>query len=558
MKIAMVQCNTVAGDVTGNAGRIAAAVREAAARGAGLCVTPELALSGVNPRNLLFSQGFLEGCHQQLQQLAQSLEEAPPVLVGTPVASSSGEGKLASNAAVLLHRGNTRLVSRKVFSSSDSDARYFARGVSCGVLTLEGWRLGVVLCEDGGDDPFWKIQHANAHNPLMELVSRGVDAIVQMAAVPFVLGGQSTREHMLSHVAARHHVHLFSVNLVGGNDERIYPGKSLAFGPTGGLITRGKAFEEDIVLVDCTSQTADSPVAGRPSCAEEACWKSLVLGTRDYVHKSGASRAVLGLSGGIDSALVAAIAREALGAGQVRGVLLPSPYTSAASVHLAEAVAASLGISTVTVAIEPLMQGFARSLEGVLPPAMPGDVTFENLQARIRAVLLMALANREKALLLNTGNKSEAAMGYSTLYGDSAGALAVIGDLTKTMVYRLARWYNEHYPERGIPQEILDRPPTAELRPGQLDTDSLPPYSLLDPLVETLMNPLAGENALNEILPGDMESEARTALLDSIYTRLCNAEFKRRQEAPALQVTQRPFSATGWIIPMSGQRRWPR
>lgn len=553
MKVALLQCNTVAGDVKGNAARIAAAVRRSAATGASLCVTSELALSGVAPRALLMASGFMEGCRQALQRLAEELADGPPVLVGAPVANPARSGKHASNAAVLLQKGVCRVISRKVFYSLGDDAQYFERGVSCGLMTLEGWRLGVVLCEDvWGSNSFWKIQHANAHNPLMELVTRGVDAIVHLAASPYVLEGQSTREHMLSHVAARHHVHLFSANLVGGNDDVVYHGQSLAFGPTGSLLARGKAFEEDVITVDTGGSPDRNNIAPACGCVEEECWKALVLGTRDYVRKCGVSRVALGLSGGMDSALVAAVAVEALGAENVRGVLLPSPYTSRESLEYAARLAANLGMETVTTAIAPIMTAFENVLDSVLAPPDESDVTFENIQARIRGSLLMAIANREGRMVLNTGNKSESAMGYCTLYGDAVGALGVIGDVPKTMVYRLARWYNEQKGRDVIPEAIIRRPPTAELRPGQLDSDAIPPYDVLDPIVERLMDPFVEEEADVEepqALEDGVADAQRPDLENEVYARLCRSEFKRRQTPMALRVSRRAFGS-GWRVPV--------
>lgn len=557
MKIALLQCNTVTGDIMGNARGILSAARKAAQEGASLCVTPELALCGVAPRDLLLVDGFVEGCQRALQWLAASLEHGPAVLVGAPVPNPVSGGRHVSNAAVLLQGGECSVVSRKVFfgfgqgaSSVDSDARYFERGVSCGLMTLAGWRLGVVICEEGGASAsFWKIQHANAHNPLMELVSRGVDGIIHMAASPCTVGRQALREHMYSHVAARHHVHLFSVNTVGGNDGAVYAGQSVAFGPTGTLLARGRAFEEDMVVVD----TAVADVHPARLCAdeEEECWRALVLGTRDYVRKSGASSAVVGLSGGMDSALVAAIAVEALGAKQVCGVLMPSPYTSLDSLDYARALAENLGIEHCVIPIESMMRAFDAGLKPVFAalPAREGDVTAENIQARIRGMLLMALANRRGSMVLNTGNKSESAMGYCTLYGDAVGALAVIGDVPKTFVYRVAQWYNTQFPDRVIPQGIIDRPPTAELRPEQLDSDALPPYDVLDPVVEHLMGqPAPLEEAAEHAIP--------PALAQRVFEGMRRSEFKRRQGPPALHISGRAFGEQ-WELPLVSRYTLP-
>lgn len=564
MKIALLQCNSVTGDVAGNMERILDDVRQAAAAGAELCVTPELALCGVAPGHYLCADDFAAGCRKALDHMAEILKDGPALLVGAPVPSVYASG-LLSNAAVLVHKGAWQVASRKVYQSGQGgvqgsgpdaeDSRYFDRGISCGILTLGGWRMGVVLCEDAKreEDAFWKTRYASGHNPLMELVQRGVDALIHMAAAPYTEGAQVSGEHMLSHVAARHHVHLFSVNLVGGNDSRVYNGQSLVFDPTGQLLARGKAFDEDVLLVDTARNTAGSASSGgkapEPLCGsiEEDCWRALTLGTRDFVRKCGAEKAIVGLSGGMDSSLVCCVAVEALGAENVTGVLMPSPYSSDGSVGDALSLASNLGVTTVTLPIEPVMNAFAQTLAPGLDlfEARPGDTTFENLQARIRGTLLSSLANRAGALVLNTGNKSEAAMGYSTLYGDTVGALAVIGDLTKTRTYAVARWYNEYKGEQIIPQQVFDKAPSAELRPGQKDADSLPPYEELDPVLEDLLlpttPPVTGHSS-----PLRLE----------VRHKLFAAEFKRRQEPLALFVSRMPFGE-GWQAPVAGRYRLP-
>ncbi|WP_297847752.1 NAD+ synthase [uncultured Desulfovibrio sp.] len=553
MKIALLQCNSVTGDVAGNQARILEAARRAAQAGADLCVTPELALCGVAPGQYLRAADFAQGCRAALRNLAEALRDGPPLLVGAPVPSVYVAGML-SNAAVLVDKGKWQVVSRKVYQNMNQngdqggDVRYFDRGVSCGILTLHGWRLGVALCEDAvaGEGAFWQTRYASGHNPLMELIQRGVDAVVHMAAAPFWVGAQEAGEHMLSHVAARHHVHLFSVNLVGGNDSRIYNGQSLAFDPTGQLMARGKAFAEDVLVVDTNSHDADM-VEELCQSVEEAEWRALTLGTRDFVRKCGARRVVVGLSGGMDSALVCCIAAEALGADNVTGVLMPSPYSSEESLTDALQLADNLGVTTVTLPIEPLMRAFEATLKPGLDlfPACDGDVTFENVQARIRGTLLTSLANRAQALVLNTGNKSEGAVGYSTLYGDAVGALGVIADLTKTRVYAVARWYNTYRGAEIIPRNVFDKAPSAELRPGQKDTDSLPPYEELDPVLEALLEPSA-----------ERQDKPLDDLCLEVRHKLFRAEFKRRQEPPALHVSRTPFGA-GWRAPVAGRYRLP-
>ena len=479
---------------------------------------------------------------------------------------------LLSNAAILVQKGRWSVVSRKVYQTygQDSEARFFDRGVSCGILALDGWRLGVVLCQESAteDGAFWKTQYASGHNPLMELVQRGVDAIVHMAAVPFSKGVQRLSEQMLSHVAARHHVHLFSVNMVGGNDSRVYNGQSLAFDPTGQILARGKAFAEDVLLVDTAG--SGGIVHPRPACLPEAIWDALTLGVRDFVRKCGLEKAIVALSGGMDSALVLCVAAEALGADNVTAVLMPSPYSSEGSVTDSLELAKNLGVRTLTLPIEPVMESFSAALAPGLDlfETFPGDTTFENLQARIRGImvsslanhltadniqprirgtLLMAFANRLGRDGLGTGNKSENAAGYCTLYGDTVGALGVIADLTKTEVYTLAGWYNHHRQATIIPQAIFDKSPSAELRPGQKDSDSLPPYDVLDPVLESLI--FAGQTAAQP-------QEADEGLRKEVRRKLFAAEFKRRQEPLALHISRMPFG-TGWQVPVAGRYRMP-
>ncbi len=548
MKVALLQCNTITGDVVGNMEKILRAVKNAAASGAGLCITPELALCGVHPQNLLFSPGFIEGCHTALQSMAKKLKGGPAVLVGAPMPSATGSG--LTNSAILLQNGTMSVVSNKVLGQScdNNSSRYFESGAACGRITVAGWRLGVVLCQDDPQNhSFWKTQQQSNQNPLSELISSGVDGIVHMASSPYVMNTQKQREHILSHVAARHHIHVFSANTVGGNDTTVYAGQSLAFGPTGTLLARGYAFEEDLVMVD-TAVENEVSIMTSPS-EEEECWNALVLGTKDYVQKCGAENVIVGLSGGLDSAMVLAIAVEALGKKHVQGVRLPSPYTSQESLDYAQAHAKNLGVKLHTIAIEPLMQGFASALEPVLQgnKKPENDMTYENIQARIRGSLLMGLANATQSMVLNTGNKSEAAMGYCTLYGDAVGALSIIGDVPKSLLYQIATWYNSQYPEKPIPQEIIDRPPTAELRPNQLDSDSLPPYDALDAAMERILH--AGAQSKHD--------EAESLELDTrVLNGMNQAEFKRRQCPPALTISTRAFGK-GWCIPIVNKVRLP-
>ncbi len=543
MKVALIQCNTIAGDIVGNAEKILRAVKNASASRVGLCVTPELALCGVNPQKLLFSSGFVESCQQALHDMAQKLKNGPAVLVGAPMPSGNG----LTNAAVLLQNGNVSIISNKILSNASP---YFESGTSCGLLTISGWRLGVVLC-DNNSSAFWKMQNTNAQNPLKELIAAGIDAIIHMASSSYCMDAQKKRENILSQVAARHHIHVFSTNMVGGNDGTVFAGQSLAFDPTGTMLARGYAFEEDIVMLD-TAVANETYIMTAPH-AEEEYFKALVLGTRDYVHKCGVEKVLVGISGGLDSAMVAAIAVQAFGRKNVHGLCMPSPHTSQDSIQFSADLAKNLGISLETIPIESLMQGFesalSASFQKITPPQ--NDVTFENIQARIRGSLLMALANRMQALVLNTGNKSESAMGYCTLYGDSVGALAVIGDVPKTLLYDLARWYNKTFPQNPIPQEIIDRPPTAELRPNQKDSDSLPPYAELDPALAKVLTAKEHQTQSN----GE-EVQSTDALEEQVFKGICKAEFKRNQCPLALQISPTAFGKD-WCIPVVSKVRLP-
>lgn len=578
MKIAMIQCDSVPGDIAGNAALILEQARKA--RGAALCVTPELALSGPEPGEYLHARDFARGLRRALDGLARDLADGPALLLGAPAPSLSRPGGFA-NAAVLIHAGRLQVVSRKVrpnlrrYGEPGADALPWDDGVSCGIVSLVGWRLGVVVCEDAAmrAEAFWRQPPPGAPDPLGDLTRRGVDAIIHMTAAPYRPHAQEEAERVLSHVAAREHVHLVSVNLVGGDGATVYSGQSVAFDPAGRLLARAQAFAPDLVLVDTAADAGPgeherredagglpvNPVA--PACAgvEESRWRALTLGTRDYVRKSGASRVLLGLSGGMDSALVACVAAEALGPENVTGVLMPSPHTSRASVEDAGALARNLGIATLTVPIGELMEAFATALAPGLErfPAWPGDVTAENIQARIRGTILASLGNRARALVLNTGNKSEVAMGYCTLYGDAVGALAVIGDITKTEVYALGRWLNEWKGRELIPEAVFVKAPSAELRPGQKDTDSLPPYDLLDPVLERLLGAprTAGPGADGQ--PDTADGTEESGIGAEVRRRLFASEFKRRQLPPALRVSGAPFGQDGWQAPAVGRYRMP-
>ncbi|BFR48460.1 NAD+ synthase [Nitratidesulfovibrio sp. HK-II] len=552
MNIALLQLNMVVGDVAGNAARIEAAVRDAAARGAGLCVTPELAICGYPPRDLLLRRDFVPGCRKALEALALRLKDGPPVLVGAPVPNPTPVGNRLHNAAVLLHEGTVTVATRKVLLPTYDvfdERRYFEPGVNCGAVTVAGWRIGVTVCEDiWNDKTFWQEHRQYETDPVSDLALAGVDVIVNLSASPFTLGKQAVRERMLSRVASRYRVPVLYANQVGGNDDLLFAGKSVAFDAVGHLMARGRPFEEDTVLVDVAAGTGS--ICPDPAEPEAQVWHALVMGTRDYARKCGFTGAVLGLSGGVDSALVAAVAAEALGPGNVRVLLMPSPHSSEGSVTDALAVARNLGLSADavhTVPIGPLMDGFDAALAPVFGALgrTVRDVTEENIQSRIRGNLLMAVSNKSGAVLLTTGNKSELAVGYCTIYGDMAGGLAVIADVPKTLVYRVCRWRNAQAGFDLIPTAILDKAPSAELRPDQKDTDSLPPYDVLDAILERSVVHHMDRNAV-------VAEGFDPAVVDNVLRLVRISEFKRRQAAPGLKVTDRAFG-TGWRMPVASR-----
>jgi NAD+ synthase/NAD+ synthase (glutamine-hydrolysing) len=545
VKIALLQLNPTVGDLPGNARLIADAARMAAARGADLAVTPELALVGYLPRDLLLSPGFVKRAWDQLHVLADDLAGAPPTLVGLPEPNPSDQGRPLFNAAALLRGGVVDERYRKsllpTYDVFDED-RYFEPFHGAQILELAGWRLGISICEDiWNDRDFWKRRRYH-HDPIEELVRAGAQAIVNLSASPFSAGKHRRREEMLGSTARRHRLPVTYVNQYGGNDDLVFDGRSCAFDGNGSAIARGASFDGDVVICDIEQ---GQPIGPAPDLEPESeIWRALVLGTRDYACKCGFRHAVLGLSGGIDSALTAAVAVEALGPGNVLGVLMPSPYSSRGSVDDSRDLAATLGMSTLTLPIHDVMQAMERTLREAFAGTAP-DTTEENIQARIRGNLLMALSNKRGALLLSTGNKSELAVGYCTLYGDMSGGLAVIADVPKTMVYRVARWLNASSAKPVIPEPILTKAPSAELRPNQTDQDSLPPYDVLDEILE---RHIERHEPADQIIAAGFDRATVQRVLGMVRA----AEFKRKQAAPGLKVTDRAFG-TGWRMPIAAK-----
>jgi NAD+ synthase (glutamine-hydrolysing) len=545
MKIALLQVNPTVGDLAGNAQLILDALRTASASGADLAATPELALVGYLPRDLLLSPGFVRHSWNALEALARDAADLAPVLVGLPEPNPSYEGRPLFNTAVLLRGGRVEQRFRKAllptYDVFDED-RYFEPYHGPQLLDVAGTRVGISICEDiWNDRDFWKRRRYH-HDPIDELAAAGATVVLNMSASPFTAGKHARREAMLGSMASKHHLPIAYVNQFGGNDDLVFDGRSTMFGADGGTIARGRAFDADVVICDTAVTTSIAPAGDLG--VESEIWRALVLGTRDYARKCGFHSVVLGLSGGIDSALTAAIAVDALGADHVLGVLMPSPFSSRGSLDDARALASNLGIDTMTLPIEPLMHTFDGVLRAALGETPPG-VAAENIQARIRGNLLMALSNTRGALLLTTGNKSELSVGYCTLYGDMSGGLAVIADVPKTMVYRVSRWRNATAGRPVLPEATLSKAPSAELRPDQTDQDSLPPYDVLDGI---LQRHVELHQPAEEIVAAGFDPDTVARVLRLV--RL--AEFKRKQAAPGLKVTDRAFG-TGWRMPIAAK-----
>jgi NAD+ synthase/NAD+ synthase (glutamine-hydrolysing) len=543
VRLALLQVNPTAGDLDGNAALIVAAARRAQAEGADLMATPELALMGYLPRDLLMNQGFVRRAGEKLAIIARELKDAPPMLVGLATPNPCEVGRPLFNSAVMVQNGRVGQAFHKsllpTYDVFDED-RYFEpyRGVQ--ILEIAGHKLGISICEDVWNDrDFWKRRRYH-QDPIEALAQSGAEAIVNLSASPFQAGKQMLREEMLGHMAKKYGLPVAIINQVGANDDLIFDGRSAAFDSEGRLFARARGFQEDVIIVDLLGSRGS--IAEDDFTPEAEIWNGLVLGVRDYARKTRFKKVLLGLSGGIDSALTAAIAAEAMGPENVLGVMMPSCYSSSGSVDDSVELAKNLGIQTTLLPIADIMKTYDTVLADVFKGLTP-DVTEENIQSRIRGNLLMALSNKFGSLLLTTGNKSELSVGYCTLYGDMNGGLAVIADLPKMMVYRVSRWRNQR--KADIPESTLTKAPSAELRPDQKDQDSLPPYELLDEILELHVEQC--ESAEEIIARGYDEPTVRRVL------RLVRiAEFKRKQAAPVLKVTSRAFG-TGWRMPIVRQ-----
>jgi NAD+ synthetase len=550
MKIGILQLNPVVGDLDGNATKIHAAVLEAARLGADFCLTSEMALTGYPPRDLLLYGGFVDKARIVAEELALKLKDGPPLLLGTVERNTTGQGKPVFNCALWCENGTIRQVFRKTLLPTYDvfdEERYFEPAPAAtpkgNILEFQGKTIAVTICEDAWNDKDYWDSRTYSRDPLDEAGASNPDLIVNLSASPIFLGKQKLREDMLGSVAKKYSTQLVYANQVGGNDDLVFDGRSCGFAPDGTLVGRAPGFVEAVHIIDLNTLSANT-IAENDFSQEAETWQTIVLGTRDYVQKSGFTKVLIGLSGGIDSAVTAAVAAEALGAENVIGVLMPSPYSSQGSIDDSLELARSLGIRSMTLPIEPIMDSFETTLSEPFK-GYPVDTTEENIQSRIRGNLLMALSNKYGAMLLTTGNKSELAVGYCTIYGDMAGGFSAISDVDKTGVFALARWYSDNIGP-NIPEAIITKPPSAELRPDQKDQDSLPPYDILDAILELHIE---HHNSMQQIVEKGFDQETVERVLKLVRF----AEFKRRQAAPGIKLTPRSFG-TGWRMPLACKR----
>lgn len=545
MKIACLQINAIVGAFASNAQKVVDGYQRAVARGADLVLAPELILSGYPPRDLLNYPDVVDTQEKVLPTVTAAVGSVPLVM-GLLARNTSRPGKLLHNAAAVVQDGEIlHLVAKSLLPTYDvfDEDRYFQEAEKTSPVTVNGVRLGVTICEDiWNDEDFWN-ERLYRRDPVKDLVQQGVDLIVNVSASPWHLGKERLRAAMLSRVASTEKVPVVQVNMVGGNDELIFDGRSMGFDSKGRVLAKGLAFDEDMVWVDTTEQGQPLELMKWPN-EEEELFNALSLGLRDYVFKCGFKQVALGLSGGIDSALTAVIAVEALGPKNVLGVLMPGRYSSPGSIDDSLALAKSLEIDHRIVPIDEAFSGML-NLTSPLFEGRPPDITEENLQARIRGMVLMALSNKTGRLILTTGNKSELAVGYCTLYGDMCGGLAVINDLPKTWVYRVARWLNRR--QEIIPWATIEKPPSAELRPGQTDQDTLPPYEELDAIIDAYV--------VRHLDVARIAAEGHDAgLVRELVRKIDVNEYKRRQSAPGLKVTSKAFGM-GRRMPIAQQFR---
>lgn len=531
MKIGIAQINSVVGDFPGNAKRLIAAYHECVDQGAELVITPELSLVGYPPRDLVFKSNFVPKCLQALDYLAGEIREIPLLVGYVDHHHPRQPGKPFRNAAAWLENGAIRhRVWKTLLPTYDvfDERRYFEPAESNEPIKWKGKRIGITICEDIWTEDYLEIPFYD-RNPVDELAGKGIDLILNLSASPYHLGKPAQRRSMIGAIARSTKVPVVYCNAIGGHDQLVFDGHSLVIGSNGRTITQFAGFEESCRTIDPFLTTENDDAAEEADASQ--LYRALVLGLRDYAQKSGFTSACLGLSGGIDSALTAVIAADALGRENIHGLTMPSPYSSRGSVEDSFALAKNLGIRCDEISIRAPFESIKATMHSLFE-GKPEDVTEENMQARIRGLLLMALSNKDNHLLLTTGNKSELSVGYCTIYGDMCGGLAVISDLPKTRVYEISRWLNRE--REIIPWNTIEKAPSAELRLNQKDQDTLPPYDTLDAILELYVeHHLSTDDIISR---GFDEPTVRW-----IQRRVDLNEWKRHQAAPGLRVTTKAF-----------------
>ena len=532
MKIALGQINPTVGDFSGNATKIIDFSRRAQAAGAGLIVFPELSVCGYPPRDLVERPSFVTHNREAAERIAAQTKGIA-VICGLVTPADSDAGKSVMNSAALLMDGKIAFLQSKMLLPTYDvfdEMRNFAPARKQELFPFCGNRMALTICEDAWNDKQFWVKRLYTVDPVEALIQAGANLVLNISASPFWIGKRELRRDMLASIARQHNVPVVLVNQVGGNDSLVFDGSSLVLNREGNVIAQGRSFEEDLIYFD--SQTLTGEMHEQVAGDEASAYSALVLGTRDYIQKCGFQKAIVGLSGGIDSALTAVIAADAVGAENVIGVGMPGPYSSPGSIDDARALARNLGIRFELLSINPAYEAYRQILSGVFA-GLPQDVTEENIQSRARGAVLMALSNKFGAIVLSTGNKSELGVGYCTLYGDMVGGLAVISDVPKTLVYRLSAYVNSRRPV--IPQASLEKAPSAELRPDQKDSDSLPPYEILDAILEDYIE----DSHSAEQIAADRKFDIE--LVKRVIRMVDRAEYKRQQAAPGLKISPKAF-----------------
>jgi NAD+ synthase (glutamine-hydrolysing) len=532
VKVALGQINPTVGDFSGNARKIIDYSRRAQSHGAGLILFPELAVCGYPPRDLVERSSFVARNRETVDRIAAETRGIA-VICGLVTPADSAAGKSVMNSAALLMDGKVAFLQSKMLLPTYDvfdEMRNFAPAKSQELFDFCGNRMALTICEDAWNDKqFWN-KRLYTFDPVEALMRAGGNFVLNISASPFWIGKRELRRNMLATIARNYKVPVAMVNQVGGNDSLVFDGSSLVLNPEGKVVAQGRSFEEDLIYFD--SKTLTGEVREQVAGEEGSVYAALVLGTRDYMHKCGFQSSIVGLSGGIDSALTAAIATEAVGPENVLGIGMPGPFSSEGSIEDARALAQNLGIRFELLPINPVFEAYRQTLQEVFA-GRKEDVTEENLQSRARGTLLMALSNKLGAIVLSTGNKSELGVGYCTLYGDMVGGLAVISDVPKTLVYRLSHYVNSR--RSVIPPATLEKPPSAELRPNQKDTDTLPPYEVIDAVLEDYVE----DSHPPERIAADHGFDV--AMVRRVIGMVDRAEYKRQQAAPGIKISAKAF-----------------